>query len=168
MAENVAGEYIARLKAILKISRDEDLAATLGIGKSTIASWRIRGNLPKAARDRYKEKFGLDHDEIKRAHLNNIRRDSHLLRAAIMVAVLRLGRTSPPESDAEWAAWLATNYFHLIDEIAPADLDQEPGRDGDVLARAFLDVVSKRRLTPERLYELKAARPEVPGGLVPQ
>lgn len=41
------GDLIDRLKAKLSVSSDADLARSLGVDRSTIASWKARGKVPR-------------------------------------------------------------------------------------------------------------------------
>jgi hypothetical protein len=96
MLKNGVTLFIEKAKEALGTPRDVDFAARLGVGKSTIASWRNRMEIPQ---DRIKEieaLSGVKYDNIMK---NEFERDSHIIViskiAFFRAAALLFNRANP-------------------------------------------------------------------------
>ena len=59
MSGNVAAAFLVAVKQKLGLARDEDFAAYFGLAKSTIASWRARGTIPRKHISKIEQASGL-------------------------------------------------------------------------------------------------------------
>ena len=101
--------YISALKKQLGITRDDELSARLGVAKSTVSSWRKRGQVPKAIAAKAEAEFGVSYQRIFEAYqfTKNLR-DSYV-RQAYLMALCRMsaivgGRGMALELMVSWMA----------------------------------------------------------------
>jgi hypothetical protein len=78
-SRNAAEIFIDRVKEVLSLKRDEDLAARFRLGKSTIATWRRRGSIPYKKHSEIEREAGIKYIDIltdelrkKRVDVSNI------------------------------------------------------------------------------------------------
>lgn len=137
--DNRASVLIEALKGQLGALSDEELAADLGMGKSTISSWRRRGTLPSRVERDIADRYGLTFDEaVLRLNSDHGSRET-LLKAAFYYALIELSRDAPA-LDAEGALKLSQELAAAEKEIkaAIAGLASKPSYKGIVGAAMFL------------------------------
>ena len=160
MTKAAVEAFIEALKVKLDSTSDEELAFVLDIGKSTIASWRRRGSIPKAVRTKIHIEHGLDFKRLEQGRLPDDRLSDYLFEAAFFLAIMRLGRHLPEEKLADYAAWLSESHHRVRVLISDGTkLDDIIGNDPQVFTRLFLEVASNVRGSPEQIMALKEEDP---------
>jgi hypothetical protein len=129
---NPAEDFIDRVKEALNLSRDEDLAARLSLGKSTIATWRRRGSIPFRKHSEIEELTGIKYTDtiVERLHRSNKIRD--LCRIGYLNAISRLFNEAKKEELSELSFRLASRedsiydlIYNRISEISAGNLSPE-------------------------------------------
>lgn len=72
MSKNAADAFISAVKSRAGMKRDEDLAASFGWSKSTIANWRMRGDIPEAQKKVLEDYSGLPFSKFVKDWFANI------------------------------------------------------------------------------------------------
>lgn len=76
--------------AHLGVQSDEALAATLGVGKSTVATWRRRGSVPRKAVVEIERRYGIELSSLDQRGSSELR--DYLLRYALYYIVVSCSR----------------------------------------------------------------------------
>lgn len=127
MTRSIVETYILALKARKRVSSDDDLAKSIGVGKSTIASWRRRGAIPSDVAGTLLTDQVLDYFLVIREHLALVLSESPLGDAMIFKALLKMGRALDSEGEmAEWATWLAEHKDLVFEAVAKDDSKNYP------------------------------------------
>lgn len=157
MTDTPVSRFIDELKLAVMASSDEELARGLGVGKSTIASWRRRGTIPKAVEVRCREQHGVDWHRIRHGKPRDEEITDALFRAAFYASILLLGRDLREEEIPDFASWLAGQEGSARDVLARPLFSGELGRHNTVEshARLLALVLAGRHGTPKQLREAK-------------
>lgn len=113
MPENPAITFIDALKAKLRCASDEQFSQKLGLGKSTLASWRMRASVPKRVRDDMLIEYGIYYDKLalNKDGRERIIRDQ--IKTAFFISMLRLGKIVEEKEVVDVASWIANNDHHI-------------------------------------------------------
>lgn len=152
MSRESVTDYILALKTMLDVSSDEALAAGLNVGKSTIASWRRRGSVPKKTGDEIKRRFGVDWKELADpAHRKDALVDT-LQKTAFFIAVFKLGR-SLPEADLVDVAGRLAQYQHVVFDVLAQDFrnDEIIRAKPEAFTALILKVARGEHATPDQI-----------------
>lgn len=127
MQENPAIAFIDALKAKFACSSDEQLSRRLGLGKSTLASWRLRASVPKRVRDDMLAEYGIDYDRIAQNEDGREKMVIDQIQTAFYISILRIGKHIDEADLVEIASWIAGNE-HQIRSFFIGDFEQEFGK----------------------------------------
>jgi len=109
MSDGFVSAYIDRAKTLLNVSKDEELAQHIGVGKSTIASWRMRGVIPDKAFEQFETSIGLNRDSFRREWFGSSQAETLLSKIIFYSAVARLFRAHEADPVDRFAIGLAAN-----------------------------------------------------------
>jgi transcriptional regulator with XRE-family HTH domain len=155
---SLASLYIKRLKEKLSLETDEALASKIGVGKSTVSSWRQRGQIPAEMRADLQKKFGVKYSDVQREYAVALGKASHLIEAAVAHSILRLGASIAPDEWQDWASWLVSNKHTLVNELL-ANVEFADADDAEeVFTRAYISAVSGNVLAVPHLTRLRHER----------
>ena len=158
MTSDTASGYIADLKRFLSIRSDEELASALGIGKSTIASWRRRGSLSSGAMEEIDAKYGSDWRQKPSLDDFGGRLFEHFSRDVFLLSIMRLAKTIENEEVIEWASWLAGHEDKVRRGLCDlAGLDGTTVLDPTVVTNLVVRLVQGEIGTPDQLRQLRDA-----------
>lgn len=122
MSAEAVSAFIDELKSLLWAASDDELASSLKVGKSTIASWRRRGSVPAKIRRQIYFKYKIDYDLIATGTPCRDAQSSHLFLTAVYAAIMKLAKQAQEAEIEEIASWLALHEAdfraHLIDPVA--------------------------------------------------
>lgn len=113
MSAQAVSEFIDQLKVKLWSGSDDELSQALGIGKSTIASWRRRGSLPSRIKKEYLYKYGVDYQLIESGVPSEEQIYQKLFEAAFYMCIMRLARSVEENDLADIGGWLAAHDAEL-------------------------------------------------------
>lgn len=152
-------QFITALKGAVSVDTDAELAQVLNIGKSTIASWRRRGDIPKKIKNFAKEKFNIDHEKISKIAEQGAEKLDELSETGFYLAILRLGHHLPEEDLLEFALWLGSHPHELWSFVhEPEVFDRGVYQEPEAVSDWFARIVSKKHATPEQIIALKRKR----------
>lgn len=155
MPDDAVTRFVIALKRSLRVATDEELAEIIGVGKSTIASWRRRGLIPRKWQLELQLRFGLSFHKFEASDTDQARLSDAVINAAVYLAVMKLGRHLPENDLSRFAAWLAENDHKLrllVLQGVPADkvIQDRP----ENFVALLLEIASGRRATPAEIVEL--------------
>lgn len=88
--KTAAATFIDRVKESLALERDEDLAVRLQVGKSTIATWRRRGQIPFDRRAEMEAISGAYYERAFADHFKEVPAIDRIVRIAYIKALAQL------------------------------------------------------------------------------
>ncbi|TWD57477.1 bacteriophage CI repressor-like protein [Agrobacterium vitis] len=161
MMHSIVQTYIERLKKHFGVTSDDDLARKLEIGKSTIATWRRRGAVP---RDFWGEKlvYEVDYFPVIYGHLASELAISELGQRILINGAMHLALELNASEVADWANWIADNkysIFYRIVQKLTADQDEMRIDDtyvGNTLVSFAIKIASKNMLTPSIIMQVRS------------
>ncbi|MEH3120217.1 MAG: hypothetical protein PGN25_22215 [Methylorubrum populi] len=162
MPENPAIAYIDALKAKLACSSDEQLSRRLGLGKSTLASWRLRASVPKRVRDYVLVEYGIDYDRIVQNDDGREKVIRDQIQTAFYISILRIGRYLTEGDLVEVASWIAGNE-HLIRNFFMGDFEKEFGKiynNPEEFTQMLMRVARGEQGGPEAILSFKRQQQE--------
>lgn len=115
--ETLADAYISHLKERLGTRSDDQLASKIGVGKSTIASWRRRGDIPDQAVRDIEEKCGLSLSAVCREFLAEALNRSRIGDMILLVIAMRLSQSLAKNKVEDWAQWIGASREDVLTEI---------------------------------------------------
>jgi hypothetical protein len=115
---NLAAMYIDGLKRALAVDRDEDLAAKVGVAKSTVATWRRRGSIPDTAIPQLEALSGVKFGEVRTRFYSSGAAIRLLAKMAFYKTVVGMVAKAAEQDRGLLAVSLATEDDHIIDLIA--------------------------------------------------
>ena len=161
MTQSIVQTYIERLKKHFRVTSDDELARKLEIGKSTIATWRRRGAVPK---DVWGEQlvYDIDFFPVIYDHLAKEVSKSEMGERILLNAAMRLSLEINPSDVSEWANWIADHKYWLFYKVVQRlTVNQDEMRIDDAyvnntLVSFALRVASANVLTPSMLMEVRS------------
>jgi len=160
MANDSTSKYIEHIKKHFGVETDEELAVAIGVKKSTIASWRRRGSIPKRIRQDLHVWHGVDFDRLARGRPDDKQLSDMLVDAAFYFAILRLGRDLDEEQIKEYASWLGDYAYRVrMLVVSPLKADDLISNDPAHFTKLFMDVITNTHATVEQIKALRAADP---------
>lgn len=154
---NLASKYIERLKEVLGVTRDEDLADKVGVAKSTVATWRRRGSIPDASIAQLEAKTGLSYSDIRTEFYSSGAAIRLLARMAFYKTVTKLIVNAADQDRGVLAINLAVQADHIIDLIAErmaASLPAELAEQDIVKLAARVDLKADRYVSEDEVQRL--------------
>ncbi|MGB5086423.1 MAG: helix-turn-helix domain-containing protein [Methylocystis silviterrae] len=134
---NPAEDFIDRVKEALSLTRDEDLATRLNLGKSTIATWRRRGSIPFKKHAEIEELTGVKYTDVLVERLTRSNELYDICRISYLNAISKL--------------------FNEANKDELNELSFRLSRHEDAIARIIRDRVSEiagEHLSPESVVAL--------------
>ncbi|MBU3889860.1 helix-turn-helix domain-containing protein [Methylosinus sp. KRF6] len=117
MLKNSTATFLEKVKLALGTDRDADLAARLGVGKSTIASWRLREEIPKKKLKVIEELSGIRFDSVRTDTIEGNSVVLSVTRIAYLHAVGVAFNSSSPHSINAIVSYLIANEQELLEKI---------------------------------------------------
>jgi transcriptional regulator with XRE-family HTH domain len=106
--------YIQRLKALLKVRTDEELAERLGMSKQNLANWRRRGAVPARTAERIRRDFHIELAEPPRRTRRAEMTAAHAL--GLMAVTDYVDSLAREPTLEEWQR-LGDSYIFLLEAI---------------------------------------------------
>lgn len=160
----VAEAFIDRLKAQSGVSSDDALSEKIGVGKSTIASWRRRGLIPARARDELSEKLSVVYSEVVDDVFATWLDESRAGDTVLLILAMRLALKTPETKLVDWSRWLSVWRKEVLVEISQRSGGWDPSKESlaDRLSSIVLTVTEGDRFGADFLLQL---RPKLEEGL---
>lgn len=115
--DTLAEAFILRLKERVGVSSDDQLASKIGVGKSTVATWRRRGNVPALVAKDIEERFGLSLAVVRTAFVTEKLDQSRIGDMILLLLAMRLGQALPKNKVEDWAQWIGASREDVLSEI---------------------------------------------------
>lgn len=158
---SVAESYINALKRAKKANSDDELAKALGLGKSTLASWRRRGAVPNEIAGDLLIDGVLDYLAVIHEHLAQSLASSDLGETMLLQAAMLLASEMNEHEIRQWAGWLAEQRMLIFRAVVKAESSGRPEEfltDDHISVRLMALGARAARgdiLTPELLKRLR-------------
>lgn len=117
----IVSRYTELLKRHFGVKSDDDLARRIGVGKSTLASWRMRGSIPPEIYKRLLADEGIDYFAFVQKHIAWTLADMPAGEKILLNATLALGQKLKRSEFNDWAGWLAENRLAVFERIVGSD-----------------------------------------------
>ena len=150
--------FIQALKQCTGASSDEQLAAELKVGKSTIGSWRIRGSVPNKVKLDALDRYRIDFDSLEVQDQTPSEVVQFLITSAEILSIMQLAHTLKEDELADYAMWLGENRLRLRSIVTDGlFFEAYCSENARVFTRLLTDVMTGKRATPSELRALKEA-----------
>lgn len=157
MSAQVVSEFINQLKAALWATSDEELAAKLGIGKSTIASWRRRGSVPDKIQREIYFQYNVDYCLIETGKPCILEQSNRLFGTALYAAIMKIGKELDEHEIQDAAAWISAHEIEFRAHIVDRAVFNIPDPfNVEAYARVLADVLTGDLATVAAFEKLKA------------
>ncbi len=169
---NLASVFIQSVKSALHLPRDADLAERIGVAKSTIASWRLRGEVPDEAAELMERLSGVSRADAKQQFYASGDAVRLLAKMAFYTQLARLfGRVGAQER-GRLAIGIATQSDEILETLVrrATKLREDEMTDDEFILRLAVKVTSGNgALTnPDELQACANEASSEGDGLVPQ
>jgi len=164
--DTLADAFISRLKERLDARSDDQLAAGIGVAKSTIASWRRRGDIPPAVAKELEKKHGISFDAVRRELVTEKLDGSVIGDMILLLIAMRLGQELPKNKIEDWAQWIGASREDVLSNVVARSGEWNPAKESliDKIHGIYRLVISDpfygKALMSELRSKIEAVAPE--------